>query len=224
MSATPDSAQRPVPFTNPGKERTTDNGAVRWDPVQGSNAPLKGWGYDTSEGAQRVPCIARWPGRIPTGVVQDEIVTMMDIFPTVAALAGIPLPIDRAIDGNDAGPILFGRANARSPYDQSGFFYYHMHQLQAVRAGRWKLYLQLKNKIRNLGGDYSRGENVAAELYDVSNDPGETREVSSAHPDVCHQLTLLADDARRDLGDWDHDGANQRSAGWVGVPTPRLLP
>ena len=41
----------------------SDNGAVHWEPPRGSNLPLKGWGYDTSEGAQRVPCIGRWPWR-----------------------------------------------------------------------------------------------------------------------------------------------------------------
>jgi len=43
---------------------TSDNGAPRRNPPQGSNAPLKGWGYDTSEGAMRMPCIVRWPGHI----------------------------------------------------------------------------------------------------------------------------------------------------------------
>ena len=44
---------------------TSDNGAVRRNPPQGSCAPYKGWGYDTSEGAMRMPCVMRWPGRIP---------------------------------------------------------------------------------------------------------------------------------------------------------------
>ncbi|MGC1273521.1 MAG: sulfatase-like hydrolase/transferase, partial [Planctomycetaceae bacterium] len=63
---------------------TNDNGAPRRNPPQGSNAPLKGWGYDVSEGAMRVPLIARWPGRVPAGVTCRELVTLMDVFPTVA--------------------------------------------------------------------------------------------------------------------------------------------
>ena len=46
---------------------TSDNGAVRRVPQQGSNAPYKGWGYSTSEGGMRMPCILRWPGRVPAG-------------------------------------------------------------------------------------------------------------------------------------------------------------
>ncbi|MBU4213018.1 MAG: sulfatase [Verrucomicrobia bacterium] len=203
---------------------TSDNGAVGWNPRQGSNAPLRGWGYDTSEGAQRVPCIVRWQGRVPAGVVEDEVVTMMDVFPTVVSLAGAELPNDRRIDGHDICPILFGAPGRRSPYDELGFFYYHMHQLQAVRSGPWKLYLPLENRIRNLRGDYGKGARTAAELYDVRGDPGETRQVAADHPDVCQRLLALAETARQDLGDWDREGANQRPAGWVEKPMPQVLP
>ena len=99
-----------------------------------------------------------------------------------------------------------------------------MHQLQAVRSGPWKLYLPLENKIRNLRGDYTQGEKTAAELYDVRKDPAETREVAADHPDVVERLLALAEKARQDLGDWDRNGANQRPAGWVADPTPRVLP
>ena len=202
---------------------TSDNGAVGWEPRQGSNAPLQGWGYDTSEGAQRMPCVVRWPGRVPAGVADDRVATMMDFYPTVAGLAGAELPADRNTDGHDILPILAGDRDATSAYDELGFFYYHMHQLQAVRSGPWKLYLPLENKVRNLRGDYDKGERVAAELYDVRDDPGETRQVAADHPDVCQRLMALAETARQDLGDWDREGENQRPAGWVEEPTPRLL-
>jgi len=202
---------------------TSDNGAVHWDPEQGSNAPLRGWGYDTSEGAQRVPCIARWPGRVPAGVVDDRVVTMMDILPTVAAIAGVSVPDEPRIDGYDIRPLLFGAENAESSYDRSGFFYYHMHQLQAVRAGQWKLYLPLDNKVTNLCADYTRGLKTPAELYDVRNDLPEKNEVSATRPDVCRRLMAMAEAARRELGDWDREGSGQRPAGRVDRPTPRLM-
>ena len=202
---------------------TSDNGAVGWDPPQGSNAPLAGWGYDTSEGAQRVPCIARWPGFISASVVRNDIVTMMDLFSTVVRLSGSEPPAGRIIDGHDIRPILFEERGASSAYDRLGFFYYHMHQLQAVRAGQWKLYLPLENKIQDLCGDYSKVGKAEADLYDVQHDPAETTEVAAEHPGVVRTLLALADKAREDLGDWDREGANQRPAGWVNSPTPRLL-
>jgi arylsulfatase A-like enzyme len=203
---------------------TSDNGAVGWDPPQGSNAPLRGWGYDTSEGAQRMPCIARWPGKIPAGVVQDALTTMMDITPTAAYLAGTHPPDDRIIDGYDIRTILFDEPDSVSPYDNAGFFYYHMQQLQAVRSGPWKLYLPLEKKLNNLRGVLEGCVSAEVELYNVRTDLGETREVSAEHPDVVERLTALAAAAREDLGDWDCEGANQRAAGWVEDPQPRLLP
>ena len=72
----------------------------------------------------------------------------------------------------------------------------------------------------DLSADYRLAD---AELYDVRNDVGETREVSAEHPEVVKRVLNLAENARRDLGDWDREGANQRPAGWVAEPTPRLL-
>jgi arylsulfatase A-like enzyme len=199
---------------------TSDNGAVKRNPPQGSNAPLRGWGYDTSEGAQRMPCIVRWPGHVPAGVVRDDLATMMDILPTVCGLAGTTPPQDRIIDGQDIWPILTNSPDAQSTYDDTGFFYYHLGQLQAVRSGPWKLYLPLEKKIASLRGD---GVSVEAELYDVRHDVSENNEVSSEHPDVVQRLMGLAEAAREDLGDLDRDGKNQRPAGWVENPTPRTV-
>ncbi|MBM3889342.1 MAG: sulfatase [Verrucomicrobia bacterium] len=199
---------------------TSDNGAVRRDPPQGSNAPLKGWAYDTSEAAMRMPCLMRWPGRIPAGRVRDELCSMMDFLPTFARLAGGEPPRDRIIDGHDIRPIIFGEPGAKSRYDEVGFFYYMMDQLQAVRAGQWKLYLPLAAKVINLR---RKQENVPAQLYDVRNDIGETKEVSAEHPDVVARLTALADKAREDLGDLNRPGKNQRPAGHVDSPKPQVL-
>jgi arylsulfatase A-like enzyme len=99
---------------------TSDNGAVRRNPPQGGCAPYRGYGYDTSEGAMRMPCIVRWPGKVPAGRVNDELWTTMDLLPTLAALAGAALAA-RPIDGHDVRPILLGIRGARSPWDEDGF-------------------------------------------------------------------------------------------------------
>ena len=198
----------------------SDNGAVKRDPQQGSNAPLSGWGYDTTEGGQRVPFVARWPGVIPQGAVSDEVATMMDLLPTCTPLAGTKPPEDRVIDGFDIMPLLTGDTSMKSQYDEAGFFYYHWRQLQAVRSGPWKLYLPLEEKLLNLRGDTVRTDAV---LYDVRNDLGEKAELSAQHPDVVGRLLGLADLAREELGDDEHQGKGQRPGGWVENPTPRLL-
>ncbi|GAG16821.1 unnamed protein product, partial [marine sediment metagenome] len=203
---------------------TSDNGAVGWNPRQGSNAPLRGWGYDTSEGGQRIPCIARWPGRIPAGIVRDDLTTMMDILPTVTHLAGTRPPDDRAIDGHDILPILTNDPDAELPYDEPGFFYYYREQLQAVRSGPWKLYLPLEKKLSTLNGSFEGAGRFEAELYDVRNDISEALQVAAERPDVVRRLLALAECARADLGDTDREGANQRPAGWVDDPKPQVLP
>ncbi len=201
----------------------SDNGAVGWVPPQGSNLPLKGWGYETSEGGQRIPCIARWPGTVPAAAVTDSVCSMMDIFPTAAALSGSALPGGRTIDGFDRSSLFKGDLDEGSPYDETGFFYYHMHQLQCVRSGPWKLYLQLQHKLRDLQEvDMKDCDPSHLRLYDVRNDISESRELSAENPEVVERLQELAETARADLGDWGRSGADQRPAGWVEDPKPRL--
>ncbi|MHC4540668.1 MAG: sulfatase family protein [Planctomycetota bacterium] len=189
----------------------SDNGAPRRNPPQGLNLPLAGWGYTTAEGGQRVPCIMRWPGRIPAGKTCAELCTMMDLLPTLARLAGADVPDDRIIDGYDIRPLMTGERGARSSY--KAFYYYHIQQLQAVRSGKWKLYLPLEGKTRT----------SPARLYDLEADLGETRNLAKAHPKVVTRLLALAEKAREDLGDIARPGRNQRPAGFVANPKPRRL-
>jgi arylsulfatase A len=162
----------------------------------------------------------RWPGTIPAGKLQDELCSTMDLLPTIAALVGAPLP-DRPVDGHDIRPLLRGEPDARSPWDDVGYCYFLMEQLQAVRAGPWKLYLPLEDKYVTIG---RRKETARAELYDVRRDLGETREVSGEHPEVVVGLTAMAERARRELGDGDRPGSGQRPAGSVSSPQPLVPP
>jgi arylsulfatase A-like enzyme len=197
---------------------TSDNGAVRRDPPLGSNAPLGGWGYSTTEGGMRMPLIARWPGRVPAGTECAELTVMMDWLPTLAAIAGATAPTDRTIDGRDVRALLFDEPGAKSPH--RAFYYYQFEQLQAVRAGRWKLRLPLERAIR-IG---KKEEQQPAALFDVAADPAEAKNVSDEHPDVVAELTKLADEARADIGDLGRPGRGVRKPGWVENPVPQVVP
>ena len=197
---------------------TADNGAVRRDPPQGSNAPYQGYMNGIAEGGMRVPCIARWPGKIPAGTVSDELCTMMDVLPTFAKLAGAPLPA-RKIDGRDMSGLLLGEPGAASSYDETGFFYYHLDQLQAVRAGEWKLYLPLEKRL----GPARKNVVGKTELFDVRHDFAEARELSAEHPDVVRRMKAMAEAAREEIGDFGKPGHGQRPAGMVENPRPQLL-
>ncbi|MDX1564954.1 MAG: sulfatase, partial [Phycisphaeraceae bacterium] len=195
---------------------TSDNGSTGRH--GGSNQPLKGHKGRTDEGGMRVPCIVRWPGKIPAGSRSPALTTTMDWLPTMAGLIEAELP-DKPIDGHDIWPILRGDKDATSPY--KAFYYYQMDQLQAVRSGRWKLFVAMDSKKRNWGKPEGKTELL---LYDLKVDLGETTNVASSNPQVVKRLLALAEKARRELGDENRAGAGQRKAGWVQTPSPRLLP
>jgi arylsulfatase A-like enzyme len=196
---------------------TSDNGAPRRNPPQGSNSPLKGWGYDTSEGAMRVPCIVRWPGVVPAGDESGELCTAMDLYPTFAALAGAEISEDRVVDGRNILPLFKGEKGAKSPHE--AFYYYGGGDLQAVRSGEWKLYLPASPPAAQGSPRREIGEPL---LYNLRDDPAETRNLMAERPNVVQRLTELADRARADIGDDPAEGARQRPAGWVEVPTARV--
>ncbi|MCU0915905.1 MAG: sulfatase, partial [Planctomycetes bacterium] len=109
---------------------TSDNGAAVGK--GGSNLPLRGQKGTTWEGGMREPCLMRWPGQVPAGVVCDEPACTMDLLPTLAYLAGTKPVADRIIDGQDIRPLLLGRKEGWTP--REAFYYYHEDQLQAVRS------------------------------------------------------------------------------------------
>lgn len=186
----------------------SDNGAPRRRPPQGTNLPLSGWGYTTQEGGMRVPCLMRWPGTVPAGVLARQLTTTMDFLPTFAHLADVKMPKDRVIDGHNIGSILSGKKNAKSPYE--AFYYYHLNQLQAVRVGDWKLYLPLKKE------DSPR-------LYQLREDLKEMKNLASKHPEIVKKLLTSAEKARKELGDGNQKGSGQRPVGKVTNPKPQVF-
>jgi arylsulfatase A-like enzyme len=144
---------------------------------------------------------------------------MMDWLPTFAAITGASLPPNK-IDGQSILAMLLSEPNPDSKYDDVGFFYYHVKQLQAVRSGPWKLYLPVVMAANSKGKSASQ----SMALYHVLDDVSEANEVSKAHPDIVNRLLKLADQARAELGDEEKAGSGQRPAGIVQSPTARRLP
>src|SRR5262249_15873344 len=102
----------------------------------GSAGPFREGKLTTFEGGVRVPFIAHWPGKVPAGRVCGELVTGLDLIPTVAKLAGAGLPAVK-IDGLDLPPFLLG---AKGAVGRPAFAYFSRSELHAVRKGRWKLH------------------------------------------------------------------------------------
>ena len=102
----------------------------------GSSGGLRGMKASSWEGGIRVPMIARWPGRIPPGLVCREVAGVIDIFPTICGLAGVPLPSDRVLDGRDIFSLMT-RVGAKSPHE--AMFSMSGPNLVTIRSGKWKL-------------------------------------------------------------------------------------
>ena len=194
---------------------TADNSAPRRDPPQGSNAPLSGYMHSPAEGGMRVPCLVRWPGRVPAGTVGEELASMMDLLPTFAFLAGATPPASDIIDGRNIWPLLAGEKNARTPHE--AFYYYQFEQLQAVRSGPWKLFLPLERQRLGSSGPLKE-VNLPARLYNVVTDQAEAQNVAAGNPDVVARLMKLAERGRTEIGDVDFPGRGDRPAGWVFQP------
>ncbi len=172
---------------------TSDNG-----PAVGSAGALRGRKGSTYEGGMREATVIRWPGKIPAGTSNAELITTMDLLPTLANLAGAKIPSDRVIDGKDIWPVLTD--GAKTPHD--AFFYHAKSQLQAVRSGDWKL--------RVINGK-------AMELYNLKADIGEKSNVLADHPAKVKTLLKLIENFESDLV------ANSRPAAFVDKPVPLSL-
>ena len=196
---------------------TSDNGAA--ERFGGSNLPLSGWKGSTMEGGMRVPCIMRWPGVIPAGKVSEEMVTTMEILPTIAKMISYSLPKDVIIDGKNMYELM---VNPKTKSPREVFYYYQLEQLQAVRSGDWKLLLPLDSMYTNIHlGTFGKGREM--QLINLKNDIKEERDVSDKHPEVVARLMKYAQEARKDLGDLNNEGVNTRKAGMVDNPVPQLL-
>lgn len=193
---------------------TSDNGAA--PQFGGINAPLTGNKGSVEEGGMRVPALFRWKGKIPESSVNSELVTSMDILPTVAALASAAMP-SRKIDGKDISDILFRNGEAKSPHE--AFYYYQVDQLQAIRSGDWKLYLPLENKRLFVHNDERAP--AKARLYNLKADMREMNDLSEDFPDIVQSLISLAEEAMVELGDRDQIGKGQRSAYYIKDPKPQ---
>jgi uncharacterized sulfatase len=193
---------------------TSDNGP--W--FEGSTGGLRGRKGQSYEGGFRVPFVAWWPGRIPGGLVVDEPLMHIDLFPTFLALAGLGLPTDRVIDGLDVWPLLSGHGPDPS---ERMLVFFQQYDAEAVRIGRWKLNRSASHwvwpvpldKRDNLTGalasnrDYRPADGSASVptlgvwpmLYDLSRDPDESYNVAESHPDVVGDLGERFDAWRREF-------------------------
>lgn len=172
---------------------TTDNGP--WNNMQerlgpkhkgeiawGSSGPLREGKGSTYEGGLRVPCIVRWPGRVPAGRVNDAIFSTLDFLPTFGNLARYPTPTDRIIDGVDQTDLLLGTSETGA---RDQYLYFCQNEMHAVRKGPWKLILPDRKKFYGYVKDKGSSQ---LELYNLRSDISERKNLASEKPEIVEDL------------------------------------
>lgn len=115
----------------------SDNGPEFRRPWRGTAGIWTGTYHTAMEGSLRVPFILRWKGQVEESRITNEIVHIVDLFPTLARLAGAPLPADRPIDGVDQLDFFLGK---QEKSNREGFVYYIKNELRAVKWRDWKMH------------------------------------------------------------------------------------
>ncbi len=154
------------------------------------SASFRGTKADIFEGGHRVPFLVRWPARVKPGSTCDQIICHTDLFATCADILGTKLPDNTAEDSASILPALTGAA--KEPIHEA-VIHHSVNGTFAIRQGQWKLAL-----CPDSGGWSNPKPNSPAaanlppnQLYDLSNDIAETRNVQADNPEVVARLTRL---------------------------------
>ena len=148
-----------------------------------SNGIYTGYKRDLYEGGIRVPTIARWPGKIAANSQTNHLSAFWDVYPTLAELTG--QEIHDSVDGISFLPTLLGKEGQQ----EHEYLYWEFHEKngrQAIRKGDWKL-------VRY---DVFSPEKMTTELYNIAEDPAETRNVAEENQDIAEELLHLMKGAR----------------------------
>ncbi|MHC4441405.1 MAG: sulfatase family protein [Planctomycetota bacterium] len=174
---------------SPGRDGTDMAGKFNSVRRYGHNPsrPWRGIKADAWDGGHRVPFIARWPGKIPAGQVNDELICHVDFMATVADILNKKLPADAAEDSYSLLDVLQGKQLTKPL--REAVIHHSSHGLFCVRQGKWKLILGLgaggfSGPIRKPKPTEPKGQ-----LYNLSSDPAEQNNLYDAHPEVVQKLT-----------------------------------
>ena len=190
---------------------TSDNGPVLYDGYHDGGREevkdhqpaggLRGWKYLVYEGACRVPLIARWPARVQPRV-SDQIFSLVDLFHTFARLTGSEFRSQVAPDSLDLSAVLLGQTTAQV---RDHTVLHGIADTFALRAGDWK-YVPGSQGMRGGGagsgavttdGRFTEARIAQPALYNLRDDPAETRNVIAEHPEKAAELKRRFEEIRR---------------------------
>jgi len=167
----------------------TDNGAAR-HAAQVYNAGMRGWKTSTHEGGTRVPLFIRWPRADWTPRIIETLVQHIDLYPTLTDLCGVEMILGPPVDGVSLRPLL---ENPQADWPDRILFTHNgidesNRYPGSVRTPQYRLVCRIDGPQ---AGSQSKNKDETVtpwELYDMTNDPGETADISSMHPEVVQHL------------------------------------
>jgi arylsulfatase len=145
------------------------NTATVYPPIPGTAGPWRGTLFTGFEGGLRVPFVIRWPGKIPAGSASDEVVSEMDLYPTIANMAGGEVPKDRIIDGVDQTDFFLGK---KETSNRDGLIVYQGKDIFGVKWKNWKINFKEQETVFSETKTYG-----TPRVYNLLKDPGETQSV-----------------------------------------------
>ncbi len=160
----------------------SDNGGAAYASGGADNVPLRGGKGNTFEGGIRVVSLIRWPGVIEPGSEVESIISVMDVFPSLAAAADVPIEGSRKLDGRNMWPTITGEKQI--PRKDLLFFASEtpIHGAFSLTAfdDEWKLVQEVKQ------GQYSA--DITNYLFRISDDPNEHNNLAAENPDVVAEM------------------------------------
>jgi arylsulfatase len=151
----------------------SDNGPDRAEyPYVGDTGPYRGYLGTVHEGSVRTPMMMRWPDNVPRGTVNNEIISISDIFPTIASIVGGEMPDDRAIDGVDQSAFVLGQ---QEKSNRESVMFFAGEQLMAVKWRQFKIYLHGESAEIDERGYHDLW---APEAYNLELDPKESHDLA----------------------------------------------
>ena len=174
---------------------SSDNGpwlAMKED--GGSAGDLREGKTFTFDGGMKVPTVAMWKNRIPQGIINNEVASQMDWFPTIANITGSSIPKGLVIDGLDISKVLTDKGNRKN----SDLLFLDGKQLQGYRSGQWKVKLPYKGFRGNKWKQFVKAHDTL--LFNLNTDPGEKNNLFEKYPEKAKEILKEMIEKYQDMG------------------------
>ena len=174
---------------------SSDNGpwlAMKED--GGSAGDLREGKTFTFDGGMKIPTVAMWKNRIPQGIINTEVASQMDWFPTIANITGSSIPKGLVIDGLDISKVLTDKGNRKN----SDLLFLDGKQLQGYRSGQWKVKLPYKGFRGNKWKQFVKAHDTL--LFNLNTDPGEKNNLFEKYPEKAKEILKEMIEKYQDMG------------------------